>query len=527
LGWASAFVAVHIEVGTLRIDQLHVDNFLSFDEFSWNNLDPHLNVIVGANGAGKTNLVNALRALLDAVRQANKDWALVAHQGIRSQPTTISVDLEFTGEWEKYFLATFFVAAFLNERVIQQAVQNRPRGGPPFSPESLARFSSQQASSVKLEDFAWLYKGRLVASFDGLRWHTYFESRPGEPPFFLSLSSSRGNSVFFGHRQSRPWHDGSLFGAWVASLDSEPDPTDLDKPAQVPRQTPEKDAVLDLFAANAEGEVPSPNFGSLPGYVIPTAGVSLLVEAPTQTALESHRLFAHHAGITLDSGRFYDTRWVFQRILEHSLIFTDNLRQPPRYEYSLDELSADDIDIASGVMLPLFLFHLKNGGVDANRNPHDDVKSLFQTLTNRTFDVTVRRDANSARQSREDRGLLLDITIGSGSVAVPLEYGGAGIAESLYLSAVIEGADQRILMLDEPASNLHPLVQTKLLQELDARTQSQCIVITHSPILISPERLTQVSRFYSQGEGTRRAALDLTHMDREQAEKVRFFSAVR
>src|SRR5262249_23008304 len=94
------FIAMHNEVGTLRIDHITIDNCLSFDQFSWNNLDPHLNVIVGTNGAGKTNFVNALRALVDAMRHVNKDWSLVAHQRIGSQPTTISVDLEFTGEWD-------------------------------------------------------------------------------------------------------------------------------------------------------------------------------------------------------------------------------------------------------------------------------------------------------------------------------------------------------------------------------------------------------------------------------------------
>ena len=51
----------------MQIHAIHIDHFLSFDMFAWEGLDPHLNVIVGPNGTGKTNLFHAVRAVRDAL----------------------------------------------------------------------------------------------------------------------------------------------------------------------------------------------------------------------------------------------------------------------------------------------------------------------------------------------------------------------------------------------------------------------------------------------------------------------------
>jgi chromosome segregation ATPase len=41
----------------MRLTHIQARDFLSFGEFSLNDLDPQLNVIVGPNGAGKSNVV--------------------------------------------------------------------------------------------------------------------------------------------------------------------------------------------------------------------------------------------------------------------------------------------------------------------------------------------------------------------------------------------------------------------------------------------------------------------------------------
>jgi ABC-type nitrate/sulfonate/bicarbonate transport system ATPase subunit len=50
----------------MRIDAIHLDHWLSYETFAWEELDPHLNVIVGPNGVGKTNLFHAVEAVRDA-----------------------------------------------------------------------------------------------------------------------------------------------------------------------------------------------------------------------------------------------------------------------------------------------------------------------------------------------------------------------------------------------------------------------------------------------------------------------------
>ncbi len=61
----------------MQIDGVHIKNFLPFDTFGWSGLDPHLNIIVGLNGSGKTNLLHVLRATGFAQKvpsAQNVDW---------------------------------------------------------------------------------------------------------------------------------------------------------------------------------------------------------------------------------------------------------------------------------------------------------------------------------------------------------------------------------------------------------------------------------------------------------------------
>ena len=72
---------------------------------------------------------------------------------------------------------------------------------------------------------------------------------------------------------------------------------------------------------------------------------------------------------------------------------------------------------------------------------------------------------------------------------MPLENSSAGAIEELYLAAAIAGSRDGVLMLDEPAQNLHPMLQGKVLEKLKLCTtpkggNNQIILITHSPYMV-------------------------------------------
>jgi hypothetical protein len=84
---------------------------------------------------------------------------------------------------------------------------------------------------------------------------------------------------------------------------------------------------------------------------------------------------------------------------------------------------------------------------------------------------------------------------------VPLGFSGAGTAEALYMSTLLAGSTSQIVVLDEPALNLHPMLMSSLLEHLlaheyrPAERRSQFIVSTHSPWFVPADSLDRVARF--------------------------------
>jgi AAA domain, putative AbiEii toxin, Type IV TA system len=66
---------------------------------------------------------------------------------------------------------------------------------------------------------------------------------------------------------------------------------------------------------------------------------------------------------------------------------------------------------------------------------------------------------------------------------LPIEFAGAGLWEALLLSATLRESSGLVAMLDEPARNLHPTLQRRLLAEIKA-APGQFILTTHSPYLV-------------------------------------------
>ena len=107
----------------MRIDGIHIKNFLSFDTLEWPNLDPHLHIIVGPNGSGKTNLIRAFCAVKDVVNpnpEPRKSlWSQSAYRGSDQVPIEIGLDIQFTEAWEKKLLTTFLSAVLCNDSAVQ------------------------------------------------------------------------------------------------------------------------------------------------------------------------------------------------------------------------------------------------------------------------------------------------------------------------------------------------------------------------------------------------------------------------
>ena len=152
----------------MQIDGIQIRNFLSFDSFSWSGLDQQLNIIVGPNGTGKTNLFHALRAVKDALAFERKQdaplWSQQTHLNSVNPLIEITLDIRFNSEWEKQLLCTFVAAAICDERTIRDINPGQ------FNPDELVQLSEFLLENLRPEIIAWLFEGRLFVIYDGLNW---------------------------------------------------------------------------------------------------------------------------------------------------------------------------------------------------------------------------------------------------------------------------------------------------------------------------------------------------------------------
>ncbi len=507
----------------MQIHAIHIINLLSFDTFVWEGLDPHLNVIVGPNGAGKTNLFHALRAVRDALSperaQATARWADAGHQGTDADMITIALDIQFTTEWEQGLLCTFLATVLCDQQVIQQTITTAMNRN--LDSNSLRRFAAWVQEQLHPKDIFWLFSGRLVVTHVGREgWQCQYEARPGKPLVRLDLT---GGGTLFGHAEHNPqtstqnW--GTLFAAWRNSL-TEQEREQLDN---------------GLTGTTPEGEFPVPNFSRLPDWVSSQQGVALQIEDQMRivdpTTLATRRALALATQVSPGPQESFGMRFIFRHLLDQALVFTDNVRLPPQRTFTAKDLFTQPVDLSSGEQLARFLFRKKNGN-PRDRKLYADIGKLFVEMTRREFDV-VLDSANSGEsqprltasfqqgvsQPKQQPDISLKLVTSGRWGDIPLEFSGAGIAEALFLSAVLAGSSGQVILLDEPALNLHPTMQATLLTEILTRAhqpegeRSQFLVNTHAPTIVPPDAIDCVSRFTIQDGHTVCQSLNVGDID--------------
>jgi len=510
----------------MQIHAIHIDHLLSFNTFAWEGLDPHLNVIVGPNGAGKTNLFHALRAVRDALspdRAKNTArWAGARHRGTDADTITIALDLQFTTAWEKHLLCAFLAEVLCNQQAIQQTMVSATQNNP--TPEGLRQFAAWVQEHLHPESISWLFTGRLVVTHAGrMGWQCQYESRPGEPIFRLDLTNVGtlvGHAEHNSHSATQNW--GSLFVAWHNSL-TEQERMQLDNR---------------LTGATPEVGFPMPDLSHLPDWISSEQGIALQIEHGMQIVnpetLATYRALSLLTQLSVEPARLFGIRVIFQRLLDQALVFTDNVRLSPQRTFIARDLLTQQADLSNGKQLAQFLFCKKNGDLrdhkqyDCDHKQYQAIQDLFFRMTGRHFDVVLAPVESEGPQQEQLSDVLLELLISSSWGDIPLEFSGAGIGEALFLSAVLAGSTGQVVLLDEPALNIHPTMQPTLLSELQVLAHqsngegSQFLMITHVPALVPPDTIDCVSRFeLEDGKHSIRRALDVGQIDQSDLVNLR------
>jgi ABC-type branched-subunit amino acid transport system ATPase component len=164
--------------------------------------------------------------------------------------------------------------------------------------------------------------------------------------------------------------------------------------------------------------------------------------------------------------------------------------------------------------LALDLFQLKNG-VEAKRDRYAKVREAFNNIlgSRYDFDVVLRTRQETAMNvvsgvgdvSRTATKHDVAIEVNDGKGWVHLDFAAAGLYELLAILFVVIGEPDKLLLLDEPALNLHPVLQLEVRRTLERSltdSNNQVILLTHSPFMVSTGEGVVVMRFFRGVDGT-------------------------
>ncbi len=489
----------------MRLTWLAADNMLSMKHAEV-AVGDGLTVFVGPNGSGKTNLVRLMTMASLALewleerssrvsgpmgpRTAQAMMAAYAASRCRSAqpgaPLRAEIGLEL-GQQDLEDLACFLRAAFVS------TLLSAGRGQ---QPPGLEEWAEKQ---ITVRSVADLGQGTLVLQHAG----------SPDAPWQVSWE-------FQAHGRRCRWGLSDIGGGRIVDMGAIPNP----EQATGSTHTPLWDVI---FPAPPDGR-------SIDVRLLPDFDLSLLlgqgrppVEAPLvhaeggrmDPALAPYRMFSDMAGFqpwVQQPNRVYSLAWLLRRVYQRGLIITGEqfrgigtMAAPPRPagQYTISELAAP-APASEPYALPLRLMRLKNGNLE-ERDQFRQIQNLFGELASgRRVELSFQVTATPAAAGQEAEAavtvLVADQDAGRGEVwELPVQLCGAGTWEALVLAEALVSGDDRVVILDEPALNLHPGWQQLLLAHLRERG-GQSVLITHSPYLLPVEneddihRITRVSR---------------------------------
>lgn len=485
----------------LRLQGIHARNFLSFDSLDWTDLDRPLTVVVGPNGAGKSNLLRVVGEIIIALASFSlpPDWESVG------DPRNIDagdrmceawIDIKLTSSEEREALRDYISAALVHA----QHLDNIPiEGGPSVRADQdrLIRWARILDDRLDHTVLAPLYQGSL-----GSRWRAgeaepfvnYYRFQVAGRSYYLLLHQTQ--AAISPHLPDRPL--GGLGGRQLAQH-------------FILRLRPGQRVAATEFLTGQRDA--APNMRLTLSQLLPAqktdVNVVLSVSASApETATQIGDRLASRFGVLGQYGTAMPLATMLQGLLREAIILTENRRMPPRRTYKSTTLLTGDVQLRDGRDLPLYLLRLHTGnGVDRER--FNRIQRVFERLTNgKRLDVRLEPPTARTlvrypgREVKELEDVVVQAIVWSGDRAIPLVQCGAGTIELALLACLTALPEDRVVLLDEPGSNLHPDVQRRLMREL-RDTSGQTLMITHSPYLLDPSRLDGVFRAYLEHFATR------------------------
>ncbi|MCI4320230.1 MAG: ATP-binding protein [Thermoplasmata archaeon] len=161
----------------------------------------------------------------------------------------------------------------------------------------------------------------------------------------------------------------------------------------------------------------------------------------------------------------------------------------------------------TGRDLAIGLFELKNNPSLIGRLRFEQLQSEFHDLTDHTVDVVIVGEAPKSQEEQPyPPALYPRLAMGSGNFEFPVEAEAAGNLEVLLVLYATVGVTDSVVLLDEPALNLHPSKQQRLytfIRDYSKTNHNQVFIVTHSTTFVTPDDLVTAVRVEPGSSGSR------------------------
>jgi hypothetical protein len=449
---------------------VEADGFLSFGKKARVNLGPGLTVVTGPNGAGKSNLGRCLDLARAVVATTGSDplgerldlYADAGYEGVGDFVVRLGMDLD--GEWERALVWQFVCACFATSGVGSAA------------PEQLEEMAS---NGLERNSLAPLLSGTLTVIHNARAarpWRAVWEFTHAGGAWHAVVAGDDGMYQLRPGRAERTPRGGDKnFGRWMWRAAEGGD---------------------DNFQHPRFGPLPDPDFGPFPGLDFGAAldqnanPVDFSVDTSPGgegETLESVIVLSSMLGIDPAVGIF-GFGGVMSAVLRREVVLTDNRRVPLERRFGLEDLGRE-LDLRDGAAVGAELFRLRNG-YPSEQGRFAEIQATFRVLTGRELGLRARSDGSA---------MIIEPTVTGRHGERLVELSGAGVQEALVLSVLLRDRSDQLTVLDEPAVNLEPTVQRRLMGRL--RGPGQFLVITHSADLVPFDDLGDLGRIVRASQG--------------------------
>jgi len=463
----------------VRIQAIKGRGFLSFEDMVFDGLDHSLNVVVGPNGAGKSNLVRALELVGAALDWADvtaspdqetlpplEQYARARHLHSTERGFEVRVKIELEGQERELMLA--FVRVLFISTLSVQMESRRLRLEPTEPDRELPRQLDELAvAQLDMAAVSPLMTGEVVVARGGLPgaefWAVGYEFVFDGDTYCWYLRGPVSDTIAVGRLIARE-------SSSVRSLGN-----------VFERAWPTGGPPIARIALSFDMLLPDTDLGGVVARTEPI-GPQIYTRTASELLQSLGRLTPQNQWLTLAA--------VLRQIYRARLMVVPDQRPAPKTVYSASEIGARRpmFEIEA---IPLELQRLKNGTA-SERSRYDAVQQRFESLTGRSVDIRMDHPW-SAGSSGEVDVRQIEPQVSEEDTEVPLSFAGTGLWEGLLLAYVTTAPDGTVLVLDEPARNVHPNLQRKLLTQLLQRS-GQSLLVSHSPYLVPARRSVDLHR---------------------------------